>query len=229
VLTAVIGRCSCARRSRHQQPVEALRPDGLTNRSAMAFACGARTGVLTTRMPALRNTSLKLPVHLLARQDYWRPSADCQPPEAHPGGDVREKVVVAAHDHRLGPPTVAVTMRGSGVSGEETRVVSPSARRARRLDCRELRVPSSPEPRLTRATCPAHLPIQQPASARYPSARSGASRAVRHSSRARSRLLHRPLPRSRRHLCPVLSRLRLELRRAGAAHRRPRARSPSAA
>jgi hypothetical protein len=37
-----------------QQPVEHSARAVLTNRSAMAFACGARTGVLTTRMPALR-------------------------------------------------------------------------------------------------------------------------------------------------------------------------------
>jgi hypothetical protein len=33
----------------------------------MAFACGARTGVLTIRMPPLRNTSSKAALYLLSR------------------------------------------------------------------------------------------------------------------------------------------------------------------
>jgi hypothetical protein len=39
----------------------------LTNRSAMAFACGARTGVLTTRIPPLPNTWSNEPLHLPSR------------------------------------------------------------------------------------------------------------------------------------------------------------------
>src|SRR5918994_729904 len=39
----------------------------LTNRSAMAFAWGACTGVLTIRMLALRNTSSKAPLYLPSR------------------------------------------------------------------------------------------------------------------------------------------------------------------
>src|SRR4051812_31150662 len=35
-----------------------------TNRSAIAFACGGRTGVLTIRMPSLRKTSSKEPLVL---------------------------------------------------------------------------------------------------------------------------------------------------------------------
>ena len=38
-----------------------------TNRSAIAFAFGARTGVLTLRMPSLRRTSSKGPLYLLSR------------------------------------------------------------------------------------------------------------------------------------------------------------------
>src|SRR5262249_4023981 len=38
-----------------------------TNRSAIAFACGARTGVLTLRMPSLRKMSAKEPLYLLSR------------------------------------------------------------------------------------------------------------------------------------------------------------------
>jgi hypothetical protein len=38
-----------------------------TNRSAIAFAFGARTGVLTIRMPWLRKTSSKGPLYLLSR------------------------------------------------------------------------------------------------------------------------------------------------------------------
>src|SRR5512132_864877 len=39
----------------------------LTNRSAMAFAWGARTGVLTIRMPPARTTSSNGPLYLLSR------------------------------------------------------------------------------------------------------------------------------------------------------------------
>src|SRR5512133_3902939 len=39
----------------------------LTKRSAIAFAFGARSGVLTIRMPSLRKTSLKGPLYLLSR------------------------------------------------------------------------------------------------------------------------------------------------------------------
>jgi hypothetical protein len=42
-----------------QQPVKTFDADVLTKRSAMAFACGARTGVFTIPMPPLWNTSLK--------------------------------------------------------------------------------------------------------------------------------------------------------------------------
>src|SRR6266498_891433 len=38
-----------------------------TKRSAIAFAFGARTGVLTTRMPSLAKTASKLRVNLLSR------------------------------------------------------------------------------------------------------------------------------------------------------------------
>src|SRR5213593_2819351 len=38
-----------------------------TNRSAIAFAFGARTGVFTIRMPSLRKTSSKGPLYLLSR------------------------------------------------------------------------------------------------------------------------------------------------------------------
>src|SRR6266540_2813038 len=39
----------------------------LTNRSAIAFAFGARTGVFTIRIPSLRKTSSKGPLYLLSR------------------------------------------------------------------------------------------------------------------------------------------------------------------
>jgi hypothetical protein len=48
-----------------QQSVQAFGADGLDNRSAMAFACGARTGVLM--IPALWSTSSKAPLYLLPR------------------------------------------------------------------------------------------------------------------------------------------------------------------
>jgi len=38
-----------------------------TKRSAIAFAFGARTGVLTIRMPSLAMTVSKLPLYLLSR------------------------------------------------------------------------------------------------------------------------------------------------------------------
>jgi hypothetical protein len=50
-----------------QQPVETLERIVRTKRSAIAFAFGARTGVWTTRMPSLRNTSSKRPLYLLSR------------------------------------------------------------------------------------------------------------------------------------------------------------------
>ncbi len=46
-----------------QQPVRALGANGRTNRSAIAFARGAATGVLTIRMPTLRKTSSKEPLY----------------------------------------------------------------------------------------------------------------------------------------------------------------------
>lgn len=184
------------------------------------------------------------------------PVGDRQAPEAHARGDVREQVVVAAHDHRpraadgddvradeldaaegghdtrlltghAGPARRLAGVlerdeehdagtehdaehqprepgrshvpavdwhrgRQSRQLQSETRQASPDSRQAASVaptcsSCRELRVPPSREPRLTRATGPAHLPIQEPASARYPSARSGASRARRRSAAARVR------------------------------------------
>ncbi len=51
-----------------QQPVETLGTHGSDEAlSAIAFAFGARTGVLTIWMPSLRNTSSKGPLYLLSR------------------------------------------------------------------------------------------------------------------------------------------------------------------
>ena len=50
-----------------QQPVQAWVRMVRTNRSAMAFACGDRTGVFTIRMPSVPNTSSKAPLYLLSR------------------------------------------------------------------------------------------------------------------------------------------------------------------
>src|SRR6266542_4099746 len=57
-------RCGRLRmRSQSRHSARAVR----TKRSAIAFAFGARTGVLTIRMPSLRKTSSKGPLYLLSR------------------------------------------------------------------------------------------------------------------------------------------------------------------
>src|SRR5512132_3874772 len=95
----------------------------LTNRSAMAFACGARLGVLTIRMPALRNTSSNEPVYLLSRSRISKrvPWSMRSRPRLRAGGVSRaadepdasafvrdqEQHVVAAQKHALDGEDVA--------------------------------------------------------------------------------------------------------------------------
>jgi hypothetical protein len=56
----------------YQQPDQALARTVLTNCSAMAFACGARVGVLTIRMPPLPNTASKESLYLLSQSRISR-------------------------------------------------------------------------------------------------------------------------------------------------------------
>jgi hypothetical protein len=46
-----------------------------TNRSAIAFAFGARTGVVTIRMPSLRKTASKEPLYLAVAVVDQKPRA----------------------------------------------------------------------------------------------------------------------------------------------------------
>jgi hypothetical protein len=50
-----------------EQPIEALGAHGPHDRSATAFALGARNGVLTTSTPSLRKTSSNACLNLLSR------------------------------------------------------------------------------------------------------------------------------------------------------------------
>src|SRR5713226_9015784 len=50
-----------------QDPVEAVAADGADQRSANAFACGARNGVRMISTPSLRKTSSKARLNLLSR------------------------------------------------------------------------------------------------------------------------------------------------------------------
>jgi hypothetical protein len=50
-----------------QQPVETLGAHRADERSAIAFAFGARTGVFTIRTPSPRKTSSNGPLYLLSR------------------------------------------------------------------------------------------------------------------------------------------------------------------
>src|SRR6266540_2658135 len=54
-------RLRISSQSRHSEPTVR------TNRSAIAFAFGDRTGVFTIRMPSLRKNSSKAPLYLLSR------------------------------------------------------------------------------------------------------------------------------------------------------------------
>jgi hypothetical protein len=45
-----------------QQPVQTFDANGPDDRSAIAFACGARTGVLTLLIPLLAKSSSKAPL-----------------------------------------------------------------------------------------------------------------------------------------------------------------------
>jgi hypothetical protein len=54
-------------RSGDQQMIEAFAAQGADQRSAMAFALGARTWVRTMRISAPANTASKSPVNLLSR------------------------------------------------------------------------------------------------------------------------------------------------------------------
>ena len=50
-----------------QQPVQTFDPDGSDETLGDGVCCGARTGVLTIRMPPLWTTSSKVPLYLLSR------------------------------------------------------------------------------------------------------------------------------------------------------------------
>ena len=61
-----------------QKPVEAFGANGADERSVIALAFGARTGVCTMRIPSLRKTTSKGPLYLLspARIRKWVPCAE---------------------------------------------------------------------------------------------------------------------------------------------------------